>query len=92
MNAVHQTLIENPHASVAISVLGSALLDRMQERYPALAAEFACVFSYATEAGPVSIAAVGAALHIDVVRDGELLVVRLRRDGQIERTDSHRLD
>lgn len=92
MNTVRHTLIDNPHAGIAAPVLGCALLHTLEQRYPQLAAEFISVFSYATDNGPVSLAAVGAAMHIEAVKDDAHLAVRLCHDGQVDHAAVFALD
>lgn len=91
MKILRHTTMKNPHAGIAVPVLGSTLLHGLRQRYPELAAEFTCVFSYATAAGPKSIAAVGAEMHIEAIREGKALSVRLRNKGCVERVEVYDL-
>jgi len=92
MKTMRRTLIKNPHIGMAVPLLGSALLHNMQQAYPELAAEFISVFSYATDTGQVSIAAVGAEMHIEAVKEDNCLVARLRHNDRIEQANTYQLD
>lgn len=92
MKMVKYITFENRHPNMTVNILGSAVVQALERRYPRLADEFLGLFSYASDDGMISIAAVGSEFRIESKKDGDTLVIRLLHGDAIEREASYKLN
>ncbi|TJZ67443.1 chorismate-binding protein [Chitiniphilus eburneus] len=92
MKTVKRVTCPNPRPALGVNLYGSAVLQALEQRHPALAAEFTALFSYPTEQGTVSLVALGCEMQVEALKDGDQVTVRLRHGEAIERSALFRLD
>ena len=92
MKTVKQIIIQTPAGGQSANRTSLAVALLLEQRYPDLSAEFLCHFSFATDQGMCSIAAVGSEFRIVSRIEGAVLVVSLFHGSVLERSGSYDLD
>ncbi|GAA5787496.1 chorismate-binding protein [Chitiniphilus shinanonensis] len=92
MKTVRHFACANPRPAQAVNHHGSAVLQALEQRHPALAAEFTALFSYPTDDGMVSLVALGSEMRIESAKDGDQVSLCLRHGDAVERRALFRLD
>ncbi|WP_394847175.1 chorismate-binding protein [Pendulispora brunnea] len=82
---------DNPYPGMPIGAVGAAIARAFESRYPKSSGEFLSLFSYASPEGTRSIVGAGSEFHVEAVRMGDTLRIRLKHRAAVERESSYRL-
>ncbi|WP_164931744.1 chorismate-binding protein [Dyella sp. M7H15-1] len=91
MNTVRQFTFKNPHPDGDTGMVGAAIAQWLESRYPQAAAEFLGLFAHTADDGAYSIAGVGSEFQVESRKQGDTLHLCLKHRGSVLREVSYAL-